>query len=220
MTRRTQMAYEALFEEVLNFAADMGLALNPKTVSADFELAAINAIRSLLPLSDVHGCLFHLYKFVWRRVRHLGLAVLYKNDVDGFAIKVKRLEVGYSEWRVEAVAEEQHRSAGQSASNTEWYGCEVRADDEGPEGRSPPGRAQLPAMIRHGQDGSDGVVGSFTVAHSLSPMVTCVFVVAYERSEGSAPVFPSVLLANFTECPLHLFVVDRFQDHVTFVWGK
>lgn len=44
----------------------------------------------------------------------------------------------------------------------------VRADDEGPEGRSPPGRAQLPAMIPHGQDGSVGVVGLFT-AHSLSP---------------------------------------------------
>ncbi|KAH6925734.1 hypothetical protein HPB50_009270 [Hyalomma asiaticum] len=48
MTRRTQVAYEALFEEVLNFAADMGLALNPKTVSTDFELAAINAIRTTL----------------------------------------------------------------------------------------------------------------------------------------------------------------------------
>ncbi|KAH7972827.1 hypothetical protein HPB52_017735 [Rhipicephalus sanguineus] len=53
MTRRTQVAYEALFEEVLNFAADTGLALNPKTVSTDFELAAINAIRTLLPSSDV-----------------------------------------------------------------------------------------------------------------------------------------------------------------------
>ncbi|CAN7943601.1 unnamed protein product [Ixodes hexagonus] len=84
MTRRTQMAYDALFEEVLNFAADMGLALNPKTVSTDFELAAINAIRSLLPSSDVHGCLFHLEQ-------HLGLAVLYKNYVGGFAIKVRQL---------------------------------------------------------------------------------------------------------------------------------
>lgn len=85
------MAYEALFEEVLNFAADMGLALNPKTVSTDFELAAINAIRTLLPSSDVHGCLFHLCQSVWRRVQHLVLAVLYKNDVDGFAIKVRQL---------------------------------------------------------------------------------------------------------------------------------
>ncbi|KAL1437141.1 hypothetical protein MTO96_049129 [Rhipicephalus appendiculatus] len=91
MTRRTQMAYEALLEEVLNFAADVGLALNSKTVSTDFDLAAINAIRSLLPSSEVHGCLFHLCQSVWRRVQHLGLAVLYKNDVDGFAIKVRQL---------------------------------------------------------------------------------------------------------------------------------
>ncbi|KAH7978070.1 hypothetical protein HPB49_004358 [Dermacentor silvarum] len=91
MTRRTQMAYEALFEEVLNFTADMGLALNPKTVSTDFELAAINAIRSLLPLLDVHGCLFHLCQSVCRRVQHLGLSVLNKNGVGGFAIKVRQL---------------------------------------------------------------------------------------------------------------------------------
>ncbi|CAN7989387.1 unnamed protein product [Ixodes hexagonus] len=91
MTRRAQMAYEALFEEVVNFAADMGLALNPKTASTDFVLAAINAIRSLLPSSDVHGCLFHLCQSVWRKVQHLGLAVLYKNDVGGFAIKVRQL---------------------------------------------------------------------------------------------------------------------------------
>ncbi|KAL1430195.1 hypothetical protein MTO96_015311 [Rhipicephalus appendiculatus] len=71
MTRRTQMAYEALLEKVLNFAADMGLALKPKTVSTDFELSTINAIRSLLPSSEVHGCLFHLCQSVWRRVQHL-----------------------------------------------------------------------------------------------------------------------------------------------------
>lgn len=41
------------------------------------------------------------------------------------------------------------------------------ADDDSPAGRSPPGRAQLPAIIRHGrQGGSDWVDGSFT-AHSL-----------------------------------------------------
>ncbi|KAH7972602.1 hypothetical protein HPB52_013888 [Rhipicephalus sanguineus] len=85
------MAHEALFEKVLNFATDVGLALNPSTVGTDFELAAINAIRTLLPSSDVHGCLFHMCQSVWRRVQHLALAVLYKNDVDGFTIKVRQL---------------------------------------------------------------------------------------------------------------------------------
>ena len=66
VTQRTQMACEALLEEVLNFAADFGLALNLKTMSTDFELAAIKLYSVVAPVVRCAQFLFHLCQSVWR----------------------------------------------------------------------------------------------------------------------------------------------------------
>lgn len=55
MTRRTEVAYDALFERV----KDLAPGLNPTRLHSDFEPALINSLRRAFPNSDIAGCLWH-----------------------------------------------------------------------------------------------------------------------------------------------------------------
>lgn len=52
----------------------------PETVSADFETAVIEAVNSVFPNAQFHGCFFHFSQSLWRKVQNLGLSSEYNTD--------------------------------------------------------------------------------------------------------------------------------------------
>ena len=56
------------------------LVLNPSKVIMDFEAAMIKALRTILPSSTIHGCLFLLLQNFYRKVCELGLSTDYKSS--------------------------------------------------------------------------------------------------------------------------------------------
>lgn len=55
---------------------------NPETVNVDFEMAAVSAIREVLPSAHIRGCFFHMKKCLWRKVQELGLSTEYRENED------------------------------------------------------------------------------------------------------------------------------------------
>ena len=56
---KTEIAYEQFFPTVCN-ALRKNNGNDPDGLLADFETTAINAIRHVLPQTDIPGCFFHL----------------------------------------------------------------------------------------------------------------------------------------------------------------
>ena len=83
---KTRGTYDRLFAELKNLRPH----LNPATVMADFEAAAIGAVRAEFPLATVKGCFYHLAQNVYRKVQSEGLQERYSTDVD-FAVNVRSI---------------------------------------------------------------------------------------------------------------------------------
>jgi hypothetical protein len=83
---KTMKAYESIFDIIL-------CEINrrqPSTISIDFEIAAINAIRKKFDGVQICGCLFHFGQSIFRRVQQLGFQREYNEDI-GFCMEVKML---------------------------------------------------------------------------------------------------------------------------------
>jgi len=64
--------------------------LCPTSISLDYELAAINAVKKHFPNIIIHGCFFHLTKNFKKKIGELHLISKYNNDAD-FSISVKMI---------------------------------------------------------------------------------------------------------------------------------
>ena len=62
----------------------------PNRVMLDFERAAINAVQTRWPNSQVTCCFFHLNQNIWKKINELGLSTFYGNDVEN-ATKLKMI---------------------------------------------------------------------------------------------------------------------------------
>src|SRR5204863_6441156 len=60
ITSKSEEIYKNLFEELIEFAAENDIILQPSTILTDFELASINASRQIFPNVENKGCFFHL----------------------------------------------------------------------------------------------------------------------------------------------------------------
>lgn len=49
-------------------------------MSTDYEIAAINAIKTVFPGANIHGCLFHLMKNLRKKLSEFHLMQRYNND--------------------------------------------------------------------------------------------------------------------------------------------
>lgn len=67
-------------------------SLAPKLVSCDFELAALNAIRTSFPDAVIGGCFFHLVRNMKEHLGSLGLTSRYRNDIK-FALHARMITV-------------------------------------------------------------------------------------------------------------------------------
>lgn len=88
MTSKSQECYSALFQEIIDFAANNDIELNPVRVLTDFEQAPINAITYEFPGAIAKGCFFHLGHSLWRRIQSAGLVRRYGEDPD-FSLKMR-----------------------------------------------------------------------------------------------------------------------------------
>lgn len=74
-TTKTEIFYRTVLEHLRDHALERNLILNPQYISADFELAFLNAARHVFPGSQLHGCLFHLSQNIWKNAVNKGLKV-------------------------------------------------------------------------------------------------------------------------------------------------
>ena len=52
---------------------------HPKTIVTDFELAILNAVKIVWPVTQFSLCYFHLTQSIYRHIQQAGLVVTYQN---------------------------------------------------------------------------------------------------------------------------------------------
>lgn len=77
---------------LINVSRANRLQFNPEKIFIDFEIAVIEAVNYILPLTQVHGCLFHFTQSIWRKVQEFGLVNEYKIQIH----KLKELLKGFA----------------------------------------------------------------------------------------------------------------------------
>jgi hypothetical protein len=80
MSGKSKELYQALFQNLIEFAEESNISLRPSTILTDFEKAAIDASHEEFPGITNKGCLFHLGQSGWRKIQDCGLAVQYGSD--------------------------------------------------------------------------------------------------------------------------------------------
>ena len=71
----SQAVYERMLKAVSNGCDAAWISVDPSSVTADFEVAAMNAVRTTFGIIHVavHGRFFHLCQSTWRKIQELGL---------------------------------------------------------------------------------------------------------------------------------------------------
>ena len=75
---KQEETYKRLFKSIRELWPDFA----PSSISTDFEKAALNAMRSIFPESELFGCLFHLVKNMRKKLASEGLMHIYNADPD------------------------------------------------------------------------------------------------------------------------------------------
>ena len=91
LPNKTKEMYVRLFRLIINLAKTNHLRFNPESIFIDYEIAVIEAINYILPLTQVRGCLFHFAQCVWRKVQQLNLVNDYKKPNSQIKVTVKRI---------------------------------------------------------------------------------------------------------------------------------
>lgn len=93
LTNRTSSTYINMLRMIQDICSEYDLALNPESFTIDFELAMVRAINTVLPQTQVVGCLFHFSQCLRRKVQELGLARQYSesNGDNGVQKTVRRV---------------------------------------------------------------------------------------------------------------------------------
>jgi hypothetical protein len=68
MSGKSKELYQALFQNLIEFAEESNISLRPSTILTDFEKAAIDASHEEFPGITNKGCLFHLGQSGWRKI--------------------------------------------------------------------------------------------------------------------------------------------------------
>ncbi|KHJ40130.1 hypothetical protein D918_09827 [Trichuris suis] len=76
-TRKREQTYRYVYQRIIDYAEERNWSINPSLCMMDFELANMNAIRSLLLNAENKDCLFHFSQSLWRRISSWGLACSY-----------------------------------------------------------------------------------------------------------------------------------------------
>ena len=86
---KTEVIYTSFFTTILNPVRRINSNGNDGFL-VEFELAAINAIRNVLPGSHVSGCFYHLSSSLWKHIQRAGLQEQYVADPQ-FALHLRMI---------------------------------------------------------------------------------------------------------------------------------
>ncbi|CAF4475684.1 unnamed protein product [Rotaria sp. Silwood2] len=80
-TKQDEHVYVKILHHLLNIARQKEIILDPKRLTCDYELSAINSFKKVFPTIHVSGCFFHFSQSLWRKIQELGLTryVKYSN---------------------------------------------------------------------------------------------------------------------------------------------
>lgn len=90
MTRKTSECYDQFVQHINKIASDLNIALNPKFVLTDFEIASMRTFRRKFPGATSKRCFFHLGKSIYQKIQDCGLAARYGTDL-AFALQIRKL---------------------------------------------------------------------------------------------------------------------------------
>ncbi|KFD49637.1 hypothetical protein M514_09469 [Trichuris suis] len=77
-TRKREETYRSIYKTIIGFAQEKNCSINPSLCMMDFEMANMNAIRSVLPNAQIKGCLFHFSRSIWRGISSSGQTRCYR----------------------------------------------------------------------------------------------------------------------------------------------
>ncbi|CAI6344403.1 unnamed protein product [Macrosiphum euphorbiae] len=78
------------YRKLFTMLIDLNPRLLPDSISIDFEIAAISAIKEAFPQVNVHGCYYHLTKNFRKKMGDIGMISNYNNDAN-FSVMVKMI---------------------------------------------------------------------------------------------------------------------------------
>nr|CAD2171607.1 unnamed protein product [Meloidogyne enterolobii] len=76
LTSKSEATYTRMWELIKNVWPEF----SPNSISTDYEMAAINSIRTCFPLCEIRCCLFHLVRNMKKKLSEFGLMQRYRND--------------------------------------------------------------------------------------------------------------------------------------------
>ncbi|XP_021363829.1 uncharacterized protein LOC110457057 [Mizuhopecten yessoensis] len=82
LPRKIQAIYNRFFTLLQDHMENLQIPFRPTTAFVDFEVAAHNAIRSVVPGINIKGCFFHYTQCIWRKAQSTGLQTLYLENDD------------------------------------------------------------------------------------------------------------------------------------------
>jgi hypothetical protein len=80
LTNKTQCTYTEMFKQLIHHAKnsnEKSFELNPSEIFCDFELAAINAAKTVFPSVSVKGCHFHFCQAIKKHIKSLGKNLIF-----------------------------------------------------------------------------------------------------------------------------------------------
>jgi len=80
LPNKTERTYVRLLTLLKEAVAERNSVFNPETFMLDFEIAARNAVMSVIPMTSLKGCFFHFCQCIWRKVQDCGLATRYREE--------------------------------------------------------------------------------------------------------------------------------------------
>ena len=78
MQNRNEETYRRIFNHLKETRPD----LDPQSITLDFELASINAIREVFPNIEINGFFFHFCQATFRKLQELGLQIWYQSSAN------------------------------------------------------------------------------------------------------------------------------------------
>ena len=79
-THKDKTSYDVMFDLIIEYCTEQGIALSPSFVIMDFEKAAALSIRQNFEAVTLKGCFFHLRQILYRKIQKEGLSTKYNND--------------------------------------------------------------------------------------------------------------------------------------------
>jgi len=81
LPNKLKSTYITILQQVVINCLQTSNNPKPKYIVMDFEIGAISATKHVFGDSvQVKGCFFHLCQSMWRKIQHLGLSSVYKNN--------------------------------------------------------------------------------------------------------------------------------------------